>query len=70
MQENLVQEILHVNVVAPGFINTDMTRVLPDKVKEEIIKSIPLKRIGNPKDVANVVFFLHQMYQTILQVKL
>lgn len=47
-----------VNVVAPGYINTDMTKGLSDKVKEEIIKSIPLKRIGEPGDVANLVLFL------------
>ena len=47
-----------VNVVAPGYINTDMTKNLPDKVKEEIIKSIPMKKIGDPKEVANLVLFL------------
>lgn len=47
-----------VNVVAPGFIQTSMTDVLKDEIKEEIAKNIPLKRIGTPKDVANVVKFL------------
>lgn len=47
-----------VNAVAPGFIETSMTEVLKDEVKEEIAKNIPLKRMGNSKDVANVVKFL------------
>ena len=47
-----------VNAVAPGFIETQMTDVLKDEVKEEIAKSIPLKRMGTVKDVANVVKFL------------
>lgn len=47
-----------VNAVAPGFIQTQMTDVLKDEVKEEISKNIPLKRLGNVEDVANVVKFL------------
>lgn len=47
-----------VNAVAPGFIETNMTDVLKDEIKEEISKSIPLKRIGTAEEVANVVEFL------------
>ena len=47
-----------VNAVAPGFIDTDMTRVLPDSVKEAMLATIPLKRLGQPSDVANAVRFL------------
>lgn len=47
-----------VNAVAPGFIETQMTDVLKDEIKDEIAKSIPLKRMGTPEDVANVVKFL------------
>ena len=47
-----------VNAVAPGFIQTQMTEVLKDEVKEEISKNIPLKRLGSVEDVANVVKFL------------
>lgn len=47
-----------VNAIAPGFIETDMTEVLKDEIKDEIAKSIPLKRMGTSKDVANVVKFL------------
>lgn len=47
-----------VNAVAPGFIETQMTDILKDEVKEEISKRIPLKRMGTVEDVANVVKFL------------
>ena len=47
-----------VNVVAPGFIDTDMTAALPDLVKEEMLKRIPMKCFGNVNDVAEVVAFL------------
>ena len=47
-----------VNAVAPGFIETQMTDVLKEEVKEEISKNIPLKRMGTVEDVANVVKFL------------
>ena len=47
-----------VNAVAPGFIQTDMTEVLSDKVKESTINTIPLKKFGTAQDVANLVAFL------------
>ena len=47
-----------VNAVAPGFIDTDMTSVMPEKVKEETVKLIPMNRPGIPEDVANAVAFL------------
>lgn len=47
-----------VNAVAPGFIETNMTDILKDDVKQEIAKNIPLKRMGTAQDVANVVKFL------------
>lgn len=47
-----------VNAIAPGFIETDMTNILKDEVKENIAKTIPLKRMGTTKDVANAVKFL------------
>ena len=46
-----------VNAVAPGFIDTDMTGVLKPEVKEGILKSIPLGKIGSPEDVAKTVAF-------------
>ena len=47
-----------VNAVAPGFIQTKMTDVLKEEVKEEIMKQIPLKRFGMTEDIANLVKFL------------
>jgi 3-oxoacyl-[acyl-carrier protein] reductase len=47
-----------VNAVAPGFIATPMTDVLPDKVKEELKVRIPLGRMGSPRDVASAIVFL------------
>lgn len=47
-----------VNAVAPGFIETQMTAVLDDKVKEAALTNIPLGRLGKPDDVANAVYFL------------
>jgi 3-oxoacyl-[acyl-carrier protein] reductase len=47
-----------VNAVAPGFIDTDMTAVLPPEVKEKILAGIPLKRFGAPEDIAAAVRFL------------
>lgn len=47
-----------VNAVAPGFIKSDMTDVLNDKQREAISSNIPLKRLGNPSDIAKVVAFL------------
>jgi len=46
------------NAIAPGFIITEMTDKLPENVKEEWIKTIPLRRGGLPQDVANVALFL------------
>ena len=47
-----------VNMVAPGFIATDMTAAMTDKAKEMTLTGIPLKRMGEPEDVANAVLFL------------
>jgi 3-oxoacyl-[acyl-carrier protein] reductase len=47
-----------VNVVAPGFITTDMTDVLPEKIKTEVKERIPLRRFGTPQDIADLVCYL------------
>ena len=47
-----------VNVVAPGFIDTDMTKELPDEVKDKLLQSIPLDRLGQPEEIAAAVGFL------------
>ncbi|MDO5517355.1 MAG: 3-oxoacyl-[acyl-carrier-protein] reductase [Clostridium sp.] len=62
MTKSLAKEIgsrgVNVNAVAPGFIDTEMTQGLGEKVKEEAKKNIPLKRFGEAHDVAEVVAFL------------
>ena len=47
-----------VNVIAPGFIETDMTRALPEAQKEILLKGIPQARLGQPQDIAASVAFL------------
>jgi 3-oxoacyl-[acyl-carrier protein] reductase len=47
-----------VNAVAPGFIETDMTGVLSEGIREELLKQIPVNRFGSPEDIANAVYFL------------
>ena len=56
--KELATRNITVNAVAPGFIDTDMTKVLSDKVKENILSSIPMNRMGSPTDIANTVAFL------------
>ena len=47
-----------INCLAPGFIKTPMTDVLPDKAKEKLLENIPMAKMGNPEDVANAAVFL------------
>lgn len=54
----LASRNITVNCVAPGYINTTMTSALPEKAREEIRRLIPLGRLGEPEDVAEVVKFL------------
>ena len=60
--KSLAREIgsrnITVNSVAPGFIDTDMTRELPDEQREALISQIPLNKLGDPQDIANAVAFL------------
>jgi 3-oxoacyl-[acyl-carrier protein] reductase len=49
---------IRVNCIAPGYITTDMTEKIPAKIKEELLKSIPLKREGEPREIADVCLFL------------
>jgi 3-oxoacyl-[acyl-carrier protein] reductase len=49
---------IRVNCIAPGYITTDMTKAIPDKVKEELLKQIPLRREGEPREVADACLFL------------
>ncbi|MDY5576696.1 MAG: 3-oxoacyl-[acyl-carrier-protein] reductase [Lachnospiraceae bacterium] len=54
----LASRNITVNAVAPGFIQTDMTDVLSDAVKEQLLNQIPMKKLGQTSDIANAVCFL------------
>ncbi|HEY5861754.1 MAG TPA: 3-oxoacyl-ACP reductase FabG [Casimicrobiaceae bacterium] len=60
--KSLAQEVgsrnITVNCVAPGFIDTDMTKALPDAAREALLGRIPLGRLGSPEDIANAVAYL------------
>ena len=62
MSKSMAQELaprgITVNVVAPGYIQSPMTDALADEVKNEIIKKVPLKRIGKASEVAHACTFL------------
>lgn len=58
MAKELASRGITVNAIAPGFIRSDMTDVLPDKVKEAMLADIPLGRAGEPADVAKAALFL------------
>jgi len=62
MTKSLAKELqgrnILVNSVSPGFIETDMTRELPDEIQQQIAGQIPLNRMGKPEEVADVVSFL------------
>jgi 3-oxoacyl-[acyl-carrier protein] reductase len=62
LTKSLAQEMgsrgVTVNAIAPGYIETDMTKVLPEDVKNKILAQVPLGRIGQPEDIAHAVKFL------------
>lgn len=62
MTKSLAREIggknINVNAIAPGFIDTDMTKVLSDDQKKNILSQVPLKRFGDAEDIANLALFL------------
>lgn len=62
LAKSIAQEVgsrgIRANAIAPGFIETAMTAALPDSVREEWCKKIPLRRGGKPEDIANVATFL------------
>jgi 3-oxoacyl-[acyl-carrier protein] reductase len=60
--KELAKRNINVNAVAPGYIETDMTASLPEKVREAFMINIPMARGGLPQDVANVVLFLSSEY--------
>jgi len=58
MAKELALRNINVNAIAPGFIETDMTKKLPEKVRQDLQQQIPLKRLGIVEDVAKAVYFL------------
>lgn len=56
--KELASRGITVNAIAPGFIETDMTAVLPEEIKKEMLSQIPLGRAGKPEDIASVAVFL------------
>lgn len=53
---------INVNAVAPGFIDTEMTQILKENVRDDMLKAIPLGRFGTPEDVSNLITFLVSPY--------
>jgi 3-oxoacyl-[acyl-carrier protein] reductase len=67
MARELAPRKITVNAIAPGFIDTEMTRVLDEKIRDKLIEQIPLSRLGLPDDIAHSVAFLvssHSSYIT------
>jgi 3-oxoacyl-[acyl-carrier protein] reductase len=58
MAQEVASRNITVNVVSPGFIDTDMTNVLTDEQKQAIFANIPANRLGDPKEIASAVGFL------------
>lgn len=56
--KELARYNINVNAIQPGFIDTEMTRSIPEEIRLAKIAEIPLKRVGRPEDIANVVVFL------------
>ncbi|HMT11791.1 MAG TPA: 3-oxoacyl-ACP reductase FabG, partial [Ignavibacteria bacterium] len=56
--KELASRNINVNCIAPGYVDTDMTSKLSDAIKQGILQSVPLKRIGSGEDIANAVMFL------------
>ena len=58
LAQEMASRNITVNAVAPGYIDTDMTKVLPEEVRAKILASVPLGRMGKPEDIAAAVKFL------------
>jgi 3-oxoacyl-[acyl-carrier protein] reductase len=58
LAQEMASRNITVNAIAPGYIDTDMTKVLPDEVRAKILRSVPLGRMGKPEDIAAAVKFL------------
>lgn len=58
LARELAARNIRVNAIAPGFMASDMTAVLDDKIKEQVLKEIPMGRFGEPVDIANAALYL------------
>jgi 3-oxoacyl-[acyl-carrier protein] reductase len=58
LARELASRNITVNCVAPGFIDTDMTRSIDDRSRRRLLEQVPMKRLGQPEDVASAVLFL------------
>ena len=67
--KELASRNITVNAIAPGFIATDMTDVLDENIKAEMLKVIPVAQFGEAQDIANAVTFLLLIKANMLQVK-
>jgi len=66
MARELAPRNITVNAIAPGFIDTDMTSVLDDKIRDKLIEQIPLARLGLPVDIAHSVAFLVSVHSNYI----
>ncbi len=66
VSKELASRGITVNAIAPGYIDTDMTKVLSEEIKQDILKTVPLKRMGTVEDVANTVLFLVSDYASYI----
>lgn len=57
---------INVNAIQPGFIDSEMTRAMPEEIRQSRIQEIPLQRAGQPKDIANAVIFLASEYSNYI----
>jgi len=64
--KELASRNVTVNAIAPGFIKTEMTDVLPEEVRAKMLETVPLKRPGTPADVANAALFLASEYSSYI----
>ncbi len=70
INENSSEEVgsfgITCNAICPGFMDTDMTKTIPNKVKEKMVGAIPVGRIGTPEDIANAAAFLASEYASYI----
>lgn len=58
LAKEVASHSITVNAIAPGFVESEMTRKIPEKIRAKILEQIPMKRFGTPEEIANVVLFL------------